>query len=81
MKTCNGCTWLELKDCDAPRCGATTLAAHQEFNVATGRQMWVGTIRLFLPFAHEMRAPGAACGPERKLYRPNWWFRLWGLNQ
>ncbi len=75
MKMCNGCKHLSLNDL----CDAGAQPAVREENPVTGRVRYVvrghdGSV--FKPTAVQMRSPGQPCGPERALYRPGWWARI-----
>jgi hypothetical protein len=37
----------------------------------------VYAVYCFRPTIDEMRAEGAPCGPDARLYRPSWWLKVW----
>jgi hypothetical protein len=70
---CTGCRFLV--QATHAVCSATDGPFTYVVNPYTGRSELQG-IRL-RPDVAEQRAPGAPCGPDRRLYQPRLWRRVW----
>ncbi len=73
MEPCTGCRFLVLTSTRGV-CRATDGPVVYTLNPLTNRYepkiVWRPTVT-------EQRAEGAPCGPDRKLYQPTLWARLW----
>jgi hypothetical protein len=68
-KPCTGCKFLRYPFCAAVD---STLSYYQHDPLIGADVYRPGT----RPYIRAMRAPGGECGPERALYRPSWWRRV-----
>ena len=69
LKPCTGCKHLVARTV----CAAKDVLPTLDVNPYTGRNEYHYTLR---PTVREMRQPTAECGPEAKLWTPNWRRRL-----
>ena len=72
MKPCTGCRFLVLLEMGSV-CRAADKIPMPAINFYTGRREVHYGLR---PRVVDMRAEGAACGPDARLWEPNWIWRL-----